>query len=182
MTQKVMPYNIEVEESLLGNILLYPDAIVEAMESDLLSTDFYLDKHQKIFSIMAGMFDKREKIDAVSLSAKLKDFGLFDKIGGFEYITQLTDATVGAVNTKEYIRIVKNKSISRQVINVGQQIAEEAFDSKTPIDEVLDSVENKVLNITRSRTDAEFKSTPTLLTQSSTTPSSTVDVVVGVPL
>ena len=158
MTQKVMPYNIEVEESLLGNILLYPDAIVEAMESDLLSTDFYLDKHQKIFAIMAGMFEKREKIDAVSLSAKLKDFGLFDKVGGFEYITQLTDATVGAINTKEYIRIIKNKSISRQVINVGQQIAEEAFDSKTPIDEVLDSVENKVLNITRSRMDAEFKS------------------------
>ncbi|MDO5440663.1 MAG: replicative DNA helicase [Erysipelotrichaceae bacterium] len=158
MTQKVMPYSIEAEETLLGNILLYPDAMVEAVENDLLSTDFYLDKHAKIYSIMYGMFEKREKIDAVSLSAKLKDFGLFDKIGGFEYITQLTDSTVGAVNTKEYIRIIKNKSISRQVINVGQLIADEAYDPKTPIDEVLDSVETKVLNITRSRTDAEFKS------------------------
>ena len=157
MSQKVMPYSIEAEETLLGNILLYSDAMVEAVENDLLSTDFYLDKHQKIYSIMSGMFDNREKIDAVSLSAKLKDFGLFDKIGGFEYITQLTDSTVGAVNTKEYIRIIKNKSISRQVINVGQLIAEEAYDSKTPIDDVLDSVENKVLNITRSRVDAEFK-------------------------
>lgn len=158
MSQKVMPYSIEAEESLLGNILLYSDAMVEAVENDLLSTDFYLDKHQKIYSIMSGMFENREKIDAVSLSAKLKDFGLFDKIGGFEYITQLTDSTVGAVNTKEYIRIIKNKSISRQVINVGQLISEEAYDSKTPIDDVLDSVESKVLNITRSRVDAEFKS------------------------
>lgn len=157
MSQKIMPYSIEAEESLLGNILLYPEAMIEAIENDLVSTDFYLDKHQKIFSIMTGMFDKREKIDAVSLSAKLKDFGIFDKIGGFDYITQLTESTVGAINTKEYIRIVKNKSISRQIINVGNIIAEEAYDSKTPIDEVLDSVEGKVLNITRSRTDAEFK-------------------------
>lgn len=158
MSLKVIPYSIEAEESLLGNILLYADAIVDAMENELSSNDFYLDKHQKIFTIMAGMYENHEKIDTVSLSAKLKDYGLFDKIGGIEYLMQLTSSTVGAVNTKEYIRIIKNKSISRQIIKVGDEISNDAYDSKKPLDEILDSVENKVLNITRSRTDDEFKS------------------------
>lgn len=157
MSEKIIPYSIEAEESLLGNILLYSDAMVDAMENDLSSRDFYLDKHQRIFTVMVGMYNNHEKIDTVSLSAKLKDFGIFDKIGGIEYLMQLSGSTVGAVNTKEYIRIIKNKSISRQIIRVGDEIANEAYDSKTPLDEILDSVETKVLNITRSRTDDEFK-------------------------
>lgn len=158
MTQKVMPYSIEAEESLLGNILLYSDSMQEAVENDLLSTDFYLDKHQKLYAIMKSMYDNREKIDTVSVSSKLKDFGIFDKIGGLEYLMQLTSSTLGAINTKEYIRIIKNKSISRQIIKAGEEISNTAMDFKTSLDEVLDKAENKILSITRSRTDDTFKS------------------------
>ena len=158
MTQKVMPYSIEAEESLLGNILLYSDAMQEASEADLLSTDFYLDKHAKIYSLMQGMYNAREKIDTVSLSTKLKDFGIFDKVGGLEYLMQLTSSTVGAVNTKEYIRIVKNKSLSRQIIKAGEEIADTAMDSKVELDKVIEDAENKILNITRSHTANDFKS------------------------
>lgn len=158
MTQKVVPYSIEAEESLLGNILLYSDAMQDAMESDLLSTDFYLDKHIKIYSIMVGMYNAREKIDTVSLSSKLKDFGIFDKVGGLEYLMQLTSSTLGAVNTKEYIRIVKNKSISRQIIRAGEEIADTAMDTKVALDKVIEDAENKILNITRSHTANDFKS------------------------
>ena len=158
MTQKVIPYSIEAEESLLGNILLYSDAMQDAMEADLLSTDFYLDKHVKIYSIMTGMYNAREKIDTVSLSTKLKDFGIFDKVGGLEYLMHLTSSTVGAVNTKEYIRIIKNKSISRQIIKAGEEIADTAMDSKVALDKVIEDAENKILNITRSKTANDFKS------------------------
>lgn len=157
MSQKVIPYSVEAEESLLGNILLYGEAMQEAMENDLLSTDFYLDKHAKLFSIMSGMYDQREKIDVVSISAKLKDFDLFDKIGGLDYLMQLTNATVGAVNTKEYIRIIKNKSISRQIIKAGEEISNTALDGQSSLDKIIDLAESKILNITRSRTDNTFK-------------------------
>lgn len=158
MSQKSIPYSIEAEESLLGNILLYPETLIETIESDIVSTDFYLDKHQKIFSVIEKMSENHEKVDTISVSSKLKDFGIFDKVGGIEYLMKLTSASMGAVNTSEYIRIIKNKSLSRQVIRVGDEIANEALDAKTSINELLAHVEDKVINITRARTDAGLKS------------------------
>ena len=157
MSQKVIPYSIEAEESLLGNILIYKDAMQETIEAGITSEDFYIDKHQKIFQIMANMYENREKVDTVSLSSKLKDFDYFDKVGGLEYLMKLTDSTIANVNTKEYIRIIKNKSISRQIIAAGEKIATEGYDGKSSIDELLESAEKRILDITRSRTDADFK-------------------------
>ena len=158
MSQKNIPYSIEAEESLLGNILIYSDAMRETMEADVSSDDFYLDKHKRIFHIMASMYENKEKVDTVSLSTKLKDFDYFDKIGGLEYLMKLTDSTISNVNTKEYIRIIKNKSLSRQIIKAGEEIASNGYDGQTPIDEVLETAEKKILDITRSRTDGDFKS------------------------
>ena len=157
MTQRVMPYSIEAEESLLGNILLYSDAMKECTEADLLASDFYLDKHIRMYTFMKQMYEDGQKIDTISFSAKLKDFGVFDKVGGLEYLLQLTGSTVGAINTKEYIRIIKSKSISRQIIKAGEEISEGAMDAETPIDNVISLAKDKIDDITRHRTDATFK-------------------------
>ena len=157
MSQKSIPYSIEAEESLLGNILLYPTAMQETIEAGIVSDDFYLDKHKRIFNIMSSMYDNKEKVDTVSLSSKLKDFDYFDKVGGLEYLMKLADSTISNVNTKEYIRIIKNKSLSRKIIKAGEEIANDGYDGKTGIDEVLETAEKKILDITRSRTDSDFK-------------------------
>jgi len=157
MTIKSMPYSIEAEESLLGNIMLYSDAIRETIDAGINSEDFYLEKHQQIFNMMSTMYEHQEKVDTVSLSSKLKDYGIFDKVGGIEYLMQLANATISASNTKEYIRIIKNKSLARQIIKAGEQISNDALTSSKEIDEVLESAENKILDITRSRTDNDFK-------------------------
>lgn len=158
MSNKTMPYSIEAEESLLGNIMLYKDAIRETVDSGITVEDFYLEKHQAIFNIMASMYEHRESIDSVSLSSKLKDFGVYDKVGGIDYLMQLANATISATNTKEYINIIKNKSLARKVIKVGEEISKDAFDSSVSVDEMLESVERKVTDVTRSKTDAEFHS------------------------
>ena len=152
-----MPYSIEAEESLLGNILIYKDTIRECVEAGVVSDDFYLEKHRKIYSIMSGMFENRENVDAVSLSAKLKDFDYFDKIGGLDYLLKLADSTIDRVNTKEYIRIIKNKSLARKIIKAGEEIASDGYDGQSDIDDVLENAEKKILDITRSRTDGDFK-------------------------
>ncbi len=157
MSQKVVPYSIEAEESLLGNILLFSDSMALTMESGINRDDFYIEKHGRIFAIMVNMYENHEKIDIVSLSAKLKDYDYYDKVGGLDYLMQLTSSTVDRVNTKEYIRIIKNKSLSRQIIKAGEQIASEAYEPSDGIDEVLVRAEKKILDITRSRTDADFQ-------------------------
>ena len=156
MSNKIVPYSVEAEESLLGNIMLYKDAMREAVDSDIEATDFYVEKNQNIYNLMLVMYENRENIDTVSLSSKLKDFNIYDKVGGIEYLMQLANATISANNTKEYINIIKNKSLARRVIKVGEEISKDAFDSSVSVDEMLQNVENKVIDVTRSKTNAEF--------------------------
>ncbi len=158
MTQKTMPYSIEAEESLLGNILIYKEALRECVEANVTSDDFYLEKNRKIYNIMTSMYENGENVDTVSLSEKLKDFDYFDKVGGLEYLLKLTDSTIDRVNTKDYIRIIQNKSLARRIIKAGEDIANEGYDGTTGIDDILENAEKKILDITRSRTAGDFKS------------------------
>ena len=158
MSNRSMPYSIEAEESLLGNIMLYPDAMRQCVDAGVTAEDFYLEKHRSIYNIMSSMFENKEKVDTVSLSTKLKDFGVYDKIGGLDYIMQLANATISANNTSEYISIIRNKSLARQVIKVGEEISNDAFDSSVSVDEMLENVERKVTEVTRSKTSSDFLS------------------------
>ena len=151
-----MPYSIEAEESLLGNIMLYPDALRQCIDAGLAADDFYLSKHQSIFNIMSSMYENKEKVDTVSLSTKLKDFGIYEKIGGIDYLMQLANATISANNTREYISIIRNKSLARKVIKVGEEISNDAYDGSVSIDEMLENVEKKVIDVTRSNTSSDF--------------------------
>ena len=103
------------------------------------------------------MYENKEKVDTVSLSSRLKDFGVYDKIGGLEYLMQLANATISANNTGEYISIIRNKSLARKVIKVGEEISNDAYDSSVSVDEMLENVERKVTEVTRSKTSADFK-------------------------
>ena len=158
MTVKEIPFSLDAEESLLGNILLYPQSLKECLQEDLGSDDFYLDKHNKIYTVILNMNERNENIDMISLGSKLKDFGIYDKVGGMDYLMNLTSKTIGASSTKEYIRIIKSKSISRQIIKAGEDIAKGAMDLTTPIDEIINMAKDKIDDITRHRTDNNFKS------------------------
>lgn len=156
MSNKIVPYSIEAEESLLGNILLYEDAMRQTVDAGMTVDDFYLEKHRTIYNIMSVMNENKEKIDTVSLSTKLKDFDVFDKVGGLEYLMQLINSTISANNTKEYISIIRNKSLARKVIKVGNEISNDAYDSSLSVDEMLENVERKVIDVTRSKLSNDF--------------------------
>ncbi len=157
MTNKVMPYALEAEMTLLGNIIIFDEAMREAIEGGIVSDDFYLDKHRKIFSIMYTMYERGEQIDNVSLAQRLKDFDYYDRAGGMDYLLNLTNLVVSENNTKDYVRIIKNKSYARQIINVANTIMEESYDGSYDVGELLDRAENKILDITRSRSSNDFK-------------------------
>lgn len=157
MSQKTIPYSLEAEQSLLGNILVFKNTIRECIEADVTSDDFYMEKHRRIYNICSSMFENRETIDTISLSNKLRDYNYLDAIGGLDYLLSLTDSTIDRTNTKEYIRIIKNKSLARRIIKAGEEIASDGYDGQASIDTVLENAEKKILDITRSRTDSEFK-------------------------
>lgn len=157
MNNKHIPYSKEAEESLLGNIMLYPDAIRKASEAGIMPEDFYLSRHQVIYNIMASMYENKEAIDTVSLSNKLRDFGLYDKTGGIETLMDLTSATVSATNTDSYITIIKNKSLARKLIKIGQEISDDAYNGQNGISDMLEAAELKITDVTRSNLSSNYK-------------------------
>ncbi|MCR5300000.1 MAG: replicative DNA helicase [Erysipelotrichaceae bacterium] len=158
-----LPYSIEAEESLLGNIMLYEDTMQRVLDGGITANDFYLDKHRRIFSVMRSMYEAKEKIDSVSLSSRLKDYDMLDKIGGYDYILRLSSATISSSHTKEYIRIIHDKSLLRQVIEAGSKIVEEASGGVSEIGELLDGAERTFRNLSRSRSVTDFAKAGELL-------------------
>ena len=158
MTQRTKPYSLEAEESLLGNILVFDGAMRQAAEAGVLSEDFYFEKHRKIYTIMYTMYERGEAIDATSLQTRTKDYGIYEQIGGVDFILHLTSTTVSSANTKEYIKIIKDKSYARKIIDAATKIANDGYDGAIAIEELFDEAERSLLDVTRSRAYNEFKS------------------------
>ena len=122
---KRLPFSMPAEQSLLGAILIDPVSITQV--ADLLSSeDFYLEEHKQIYLAMQELFMANSEIDVVTLIDMLVTKGIYNKSGGEDYIRTLTDAVPDALNIKDYARIVKEKSVLRQLIGACSEISEAA--------------------------------------------------------
>lgn len=142
---KIMPHNIEAEQSVLGCILIDVQAqadILGIMKED----DFYSEAHKNIYSVMYKLYQKSVPVDFVTLSDQLDKDKILDKIGGIEYITALTNVVPSAANFKYYCDIVKSDSVRRKLILSGQRIIEDAYESEDK-DKSLQYAEKEIFDI-----------------------------------
>ncbi|MFW5853087.1 MAG: replicative DNA helicase [Patescibacteria group bacterium] len=143
---KTPPQDLEAEKALLGAIMLKPATLNDIL--DVIEPDyFYAGKHRHIYETIASLFDKGEPVDAVSLSASLKDKGLLESIGGASYLAQLTGGVPSTANLKYYAEIVRKKSALRKLIESAEKISDLAFDEKEEIDTVFDKAEQLIFNL-----------------------------------
>lgn len=145
-TLRVPPHNIDSEKALLGSIMLKPDVVYNIM--DIVRAEaFYVEKHRIIFKAMMDLFGKREPIDLLSLSARLKEQKMLDTIGGNTFITELVNAVPSAGNAKHYAEIIRKKYILRNLIDAADHICELGYDEAESLDIVLDKAEKKIFSI-----------------------------------
>ena len=128
-----IPYSQEAEMSLLGSVLLDQSLLDGAVE--LISPeDFFITRNRDIFESMLALHEERSSIDHTTLAEELKSRGKFQEAGGAEYFTDLEFAAPIARNVKEYCGIIRNKSLTRQLIHSAQSIiAESSARSLLPI-------------------------------------------------
>ncbi len=142
---KIMPHNIEAEQSVLGAILIDLQAQVDIfgiMKED----DFYTDAHKNIYNAMNKIYQKSIPVDFVTLTDQLDQDKILDKVGGIEYITALTNVVPSAANFKYYCDIVKADSVKRKLIYSGQHIIENAYESEDK-DKCLQFAEKEIFDI-----------------------------------
>lgn len=163
---RVPPHNLDAEMALLGSVMLRPDAIYEIMDV-VRPESFYFDKHKIIYEAMLDLFQKHQPIDLLSLSSRLKEKDLLERIGGTTFLTELSSVVPSSANIKHYAEIVRKKFMMRELIAASEYISHLGFNEAGELEEILDQAEKKVFDITQhfSSTD-NFKDIKPLLHES----------------
>jgi replicative DNA helicase len=144
------------EKTLLGNVLVNNIALTAAMETGLVSEDFFLPEHRNIYEAMTRMDQARQPIDLVTLKDELGREGKLAASGGVAYISQLPDGVPHAMNVVRYAQIIKDKAILRALIHAAEKIQESAFEGREEADEILDEAEALVFKLADMRIRSGF--------------------------
>ena len=148
---KIPPQNLEAEAAVLGSLLIDKNAIFRI--ADLLTPDdFYDPRNGRICSAIFTLYEKRQPIDVLSVGNFLKEKDLLTEVGGSTYLADLTNQVTTASHISHYAGIVKKNKILRDMIRASAEITEEAFDSERELDDFVNAVEKKILDISQKST------------------------------
>ncbi|PIR61238.1 MAG: replicative DNA helicase, partial [Candidatus Pacebacteria bacterium CG10_big_fil_rev_8_21_14_0_10_45_6] len=118
---RIPPHNLDAERSLLGSILIDPEAIIKVADQ-LTSDSFYSPANQSLFAAMLALYELRQPIDAVTLTSQLKKQKELTQAGGAAAVAELSNAVASAANVEHYAKLVSEAATKRRLISVASQI------------------------------------------------------------
>jgi replicative DNA helicase len=144
--ERIPPYNIEAEESLLGSMLISRDAIVSVMDI-IDSEDFYRKSNQEIFNTIMELYIKGEPADPITVADNLKKKSLLDEVGGKTYIHSLISNVPLAANAEYYAQIVRSNSILRKLIYAATEIATMGYEVPEDLSSTVDRAQQLIFEV-----------------------------------
>ena len=120
---RVFPHDLEAERSLLGSMLISKEACQDILNK-CEDRDFYEESHKVLFNAMSELSRQNIPVDVTTITSYLLDHSQLDKVGGVEYLRQLSDSVPTLAHSEYYLKIIHNKSILRKIINETTKIAE----------------------------------------------------------
>lgn len=162
---RVPPHNIPAEQALLGGLML-DNQTWDSVADKVGDGDFYRREHRLIFGALRRLAEVDQPFDVVTLAENLERAGTLNDAGGMAYLYTLAKDTPSAANVRAYARIVREHSVLRQLLSVGTDIADLAYNSEgRPSAEILDEAERRVFEIAEqeSRGGGGFQPLRTLL-------------------
>ncbi len=145
-----VPSSLEAEKSILGGILLKPDALGDVVEI-ITPGDFYKAAHRNIYEAMIEAYNNGEVIDPIVLIDKLKKQDKFEASGGNSIVYEIIEEVPTAANILSYAKIVKEKAILRRLGDVGTKIVEMTYEGYEDADAILDKAEGMIFKISESK-------------------------------
>ena len=156
MNGRVLPNNIEAEQSVLGACFLSKYALQKAGEN-LIQESFYNDKNGKIFAALTTMMEENTPIDITTVTSYLKKKNQLTEVGGVEYLTEIINYVPTASNVDYYIKTVEESALLRRLIETAEEIASEGYRTDETVNDILDNSEKRILNIVKNRKASEFR-------------------------
>ena len=155
MLDRVPPQNIEAEQSVLGAMLIEKEAISKVAEF-LRPEDFYRESHRLIYATILELFGKSDAVDLITVTENLRKEDKLETVGGISYITSLANSVPTAANVLYHAKIVEEKALLRQLINVSTEIAGMGYEANDDVENILDQAEKKILDVSNRRIGQDF--------------------------
>jgi len=146
---RVPPQAPDLEKAVLGAILLEQNAlsnVIDIMKPEV----FYLDAHQKIFSAILELFGESQPVDIMTVTHVLQKHGTLNEVGGAYYISQLTNRVASAANVEFHARIVLQKFLQRQLIQISSEIIKDCYDDSSDVFDILDKAERELFSVSET--------------------------------
>lgn len=155
LIKRVMPHNIEAEQSVIGAMLMDKEAIMAASEI-ITGEDFYQKQLGILFTNMVELFNEGKAVDLVTLQNRLRENGVPEEVSSMGFVRELLSGTLTSANVKYYAEIVYEKSVLRKLIKTNEQIANDCYVGADRLENILEETEKKIFDIVQRRNTGEF--------------------------
>ena len=155
--ERVPPQAVDVEQAVLGAMLLDRDAIGSTIEI-IDESSFYKPAHAKIFTAMVSLYDRNEPVDLITLGEELSKRNQLEEVGGKVALLDLADCVATSANVEYHSKIILEKATLRKLIQATTDIITRCYDLTEEVDYLLDSAEQKIFDISEKRVKPGFVS------------------------
>ena len=155
MLERPLPSSAEAERAILGSVLIDNSVVSQAIEL-LRPEDFYVPSHRRIFLAMIALFEKESEINPILIAEELRRDGAVEAVGGLSFISNLHYGLPHFANIAHYAKIVRDKSVLRQLIKSCNKITSEALDEEDEAKIILDRAEQAIFALADERTREGF--------------------------
>ncbi len=146
---RVPPQAVDVEQAVLGAILLEQEALAKSLEI-LSENSFYDGRHRKIFGAFSELFRRGVPVDLITLTDELRRRKELEKVGGANYLNELSSHMGAAANVEYHARIIAEKYLLRKLIETTTQLTRDAYDAGADTFELLDKAETDIFQISNA--------------------------------
>jgi len=161
---KLPPQAVDIEEAVLGAMLLEKNAVNDAIDI-LKAESFYKIEHQKIFAVIHELFGASENVDILSVTERLRKKGELQLIGGPGYIARLTNKIASAAHVEYHARIISEKHILRSLIEASSEVIKNAYDETKDVFNVLTEAEGSLFKIAEGNIKKSYKTVSELVAE-----------------
>ena len=155
LIKRVLPHRLEAEQSVIGAMLMDREAIITASEI-VTGEDFYQHQYGVMFDSMVELFNEGKPVDLVTLQNRLKEKDVPPEVSSLEFVRDIITTVPTSANVKSYAEIVREKAVLRRLIRVNEEISNDCYLGREPLEVILAETEKKIFDLLRSRNSGDF--------------------------
>ncbi|MFG6384796.1 MAG: replicative DNA helicase [Lachnospiraceae bacterium] len=155
LIKRIMPNNLEAEQSVIGSMIMDREAIILASET-LVREDFYHQQYGVLFETMVELFNEEQPVDVITLQNRLREKNVPPELSSLEFVGELVTSVPTSANIKYYANIVKEKATLRKLIKINEEIANKCYLGTESLENIMAETEKKIFSLLQNKSSRDY--------------------------